>query len=206
MEKIIIELIKSNNQLKKDVNELKKWAQVKKKKMNILEWLNDSLSKNQDYLPLENYKEYISDIIITRKYLIQVFNSDLISGIQEILENYIKEKSLLSNTPSPFQSFNQKDNIIYVYTENSKWEVLSKDNFNKMIFPISKLILIEFNNWKEENKNKLYTEDFSTVVIQNTKKVIGGDIPLEKQQSKIYKNLYTYLKNDLQKTIEYEFI
>ena len=204
LEKIIIELIKSNNQLKKDVNELKKWAQVKKRKINILDWLNDSLSKTEEYLPIENYTEYISNIVITRKDLEYVFNSDLISGIQEIIENYMNAKS--SKSCVPFQSFDQKDNIIYVYTDNLKWEFLSQQMFNKIIFPISKLILIEFGNWKEENKDKLYADDFSTIVIQNTKKVIGGDIPLEKQQNKIYRNMYKYLKKNLQNTIEYEFI
>jgi hypothetical protein len=203
-EKIIIELIKSNNQLKKDVKELKKWAQVKKKKINILEWLNNDCVKPEEYYPKKNYKEFISNIEITRKDLEEIFGSDLIGGIQEILENYIKEIS--KKMPVPLKSFNQKDNTIYVYTENTKWELLSHDDFNKLIFPITKKILKEFSNWKEENEDKLYTDDFSMVVIQNTKKVIGGDISLEKQQSKIYKNLYKYLKKDLQNTIEYEFI
>jgi len=206
LEKIVIELIKSNNQLKNDVNELKKWVQVKKKKINILEWLNDTLSKTDEYLPIENYKEYLSNIVITRKHLECIFNSDLTIAIQEIIENYIKEKSLLSKRCVPFQSFNQKDNTIYIYTENSKWKILSRETFNKIIFPISQKILEEFSKWKQENEDKLYTDDFSTIVIQNQKKVIGGDISFEKLQDKMYKNLYKYLKKNLQNITEFEFI
>jgi GR25 family glycosyltransferase involved in LPS biosynthesis len=204
LEKIIIELIKSNNQLKKDVKELKKWAQIKKKKINILEWLNNDSAKPDEYYPKINYKEFISNIEITRKDLEEIFNTDLFIGIEEILEKYIKEVSI--NASIPLKSFNQKDNTIYVYTENAKWELLSHDDFNKLIFPITKKILKEFSNWKKDNDEKLYTEEFSSIVIQNTKKVIGGDISIEKQQNKIYKNLYKYLKKDLQNTIEYEFL
>ena len=146
----------------------------------------------------------MSKLIITRKDLERVFNSDLIDCIGVILENYIKTES--DDKELPFQSFDQKENIIYIYSENLKWEILSKENFNNIIFSISKQLLKEFGKWKEDNEDKLYRDDFSTIFIQNTKKVIGGDIPLEKQQNKIHKNFYKYLKKNLQNTIEYEFI
>ena len=197
LQDIVIELINSNIKLRKDVEELKKWVQTKKRKINILEWLNEKTASNPTQ---KTHKEYMVDLIVSRKDLELVFNTDLITGVQDILEKYFS-----SNDMAPFQSFDQKDNIIYVYTENSKWELLSTDDFNKMIFKITKQILTEFQKWKQENEHKLYTDHFSTIVIQNTKKVIGGNISLEKQQDKIHRNLYKYFKKNLQNTIEYEF-
>ena len=204
LKEVVTELVKSNIKLRKDMEELKKWIQKKKKKMNIIEWLNENLRSNPSEKPIQNYKEYMSDLIITRKELEIVFKLDLIDGIGVILENYIKKHS---NTKEiPFQSFDQKDNIIYVYSENMQWEVMCKENFNNIIFSISKQILKEFGKWKQDNEDKLCRDDFSTIFIQNTKKVIGGDIPLEKQQNKIHKNFYKYLKKNLQNIIQYEFI
>ena len=197
LQEIVVELINCNIKLRKDVEELKKWVQTKKRKINILEWLNENPGSN----PIQtNYKDYMVNLIVSRKDLEIVFNTDLITGVQDILEKYFSE-----NDMAPFQSFDQKDNLIYAYTENSKWELLLNDDFNKMIFKITKQFLTEFQRWKEENEDKLYTDHFSTIVIQNTKKVIGGNISLEKQQDKIHRNLYKYFKKNLQNTIEYEF-
>jgi len=201
LEEIVLELVRSNIKLKKDIDELKRWVQTKKRKINILEWINEKMQSNPTQIPEKNYKEYISDIVITRKDLEIVFKSDLINGIQEILEKHFSSSEIL-----PFKSFDQKDNTIYVYTENSKWELLLTEDFNKRIFQISKQLLTEFQKWKEENEYQLYTDNFSTICIQNMKKVIGGDVSLDKQQSKIHRNLYKYLKKNLQNTIEYEFV
>jgi len=197
LQEIVVELINCNIKLRKDVEELKKWVQTKKRKINILEWLNETPGSNPTQT---NYKDYMVNLIVSRKDLEIVFNTDLITGVQDILEKYFSE-----NDMAPFQSFDQKDNLIYAYTEKSKWELLSNDDFNKMIFKITKQFLTEFQRWKEENEDKLYTDHFSTIVIQNTKKVIGGNISLEKQQDKIHRNLYKYFKKNLQNTIEYEF-
>lgn len=197
---IVMELVKSNSKLRKDVEELKRFTQTKKKKINILEWLNENYKKENS--TILNYKEYISNLIITRKELELVFNLDLINGIQIILEKYIERREI---EIIPFQCFDQKNNVIYVFTENNKWELLSSEDFNKIIFNISKKLLIEFGKWKEENEEQLYTDEFSTIFIQNTKKVIGGDMSLEKLQNKIHINLYKYLKKNLQNIIQYEF-
>jgi len=213
---IVMELVKSNNKLRKDVEKLKRYVQLTNNKINILELLNEPETQQQlssqtqtqplthpltqplthplTQIPTQNYKEYMSNLVIKRKHLEIVFNSDLINGIQEIIENYIKEQTTINNIEIlPFKSFDQKNDKIYVYNENNKWDILSSEDFNKMISIISKQILTEFNKWKDENEDKLYTDNFSPIFIQNTKKVIGN-ISLDKQRIKIHRNLYIYLK------------
>ena len=194
---IIIELVKSNNKLRKDVEELKRWVQTKKRKVIIVDWLNEN------YKPPENYKEFISKLCIAREHLEIIFKSNIIDGIQEILQDFMNNPDNPDNCP--FKSFDQKDNIIYVYNEESKWVLLSSTEFNNIISVIIKNILAELKIWQDENAQKLYTEDFSVIYVQNVKKVIGGDIPIDKQRNKIHRNLYKYLKMNLQNTIEYEF-
>ena len=191
---IVLELVKSNNKLRKDVEELKRWVQTKKKKVIIVDWLNENCKLT------ENYKQFISKLCITRKHLDIIFESNITDGIQEILQNCMNDLNI-----SPFKSFDQKDNTIYVYNEESKWEQLSSTEFNNIISTITKSILAEFKSWQDENEHQLYTDDFSTIYIQNVKKVMGGDISIDKQRIKIHRNLYKYLKMNLQNTIEYEF-
>ena len=196
LSEIVIELIKTNNKLRSDVKELKRWVQVKKKKIVVIDWLNENLKPNIDY------KKFISELIITRKHLEYIFKTNYVEGIQEILQNHI---SNYEENNIPFKSFDQKDNTVYVYNTNQKWELLSPTDFNTVISTISKGILAEFKKWQDENEHQLYTEDFSVTYIQNVKKVMGGDIPIEKLRNKIHKNLYKLLKLNLQSTIQYEF-
>ena len=198
LRKVIMELVKSNNQLRKEVNELKKWVQTKKKKIVVIDWLNINCK------PEQSYKEYMTNLVIERSDLKIIFDSGLIDGIDEILKVYMSRQTKEGQIV-PFSSFDQKNNTLYVYTENGKWELLSPKDFNTIISRLSQQILQEFGKWKDENEEKLCDEDFSSIYIQNTKKVIGGDIPIDKIRNKIQNNLYKYLKKNLQNTIEYEF-
>ena len=193
---IVSELIKSNNKLQNEVADLKRWVQVKKRKIIIVDWLNENYQIN------ENYKEFINNIVVTSNLLEIIFQTNLIEGIQTIFEEYI---SKIEDQKIPLKSFDQKSNTIYVYNEKSKWEVLSSEDFNNIVSILSKKILVEFKIWQDKNQHQLYTDDFSVIYIQNTKKVIGGDISLEKLRREIHRNLYKYLKQNLQNTIEYEF-
>ena len=193
---IVTELIKSNNKLRNEVAELKRWVQVKKRKIVIVDWLNENYQINQ------NYKEFVNNIVVTPNLLEIIFQTNLIEGIQRIFEEYMNK---MEHQKIPLKSFDQKNNTIYVYNEKSKWEVLSSEDFNNIVSILSKKILVEFKIWQDKNEHQLYTDDFSVIYIQNTKKVIGGDIPLEKLRAQIYRNLYKYLKLNLQNTIEYEF-
>ena len=191
---IVVELIKTNSKLQKDVDELKKWVYIKKKKVIIIDWLNLNSKPNI------NYKEFISNIVISQEDLKIIFKSNIIDGIVEILENFIRDKNDI-----PIKSFDQKDNTIYVYNEQCKWEQLSTTEFNSIISLITKNILTEFKKWQDENEDKLYTEEFSPIYLQNVKKVMGGDIPIDKQRNKIHKNIYKLLKMNLQNILEYDF-
>ena len=193
---IVTELIKSNNKLRNEVAELKRWVQVKKRKIVIVDWLNENYQIN------ENYKEFVNNIVVTSNLLEIIFQTNLIEGIQRIFEEYM---SKMEDQKIPFKSFDQKSNTIYVYNEESKWQVLTSEDFNNIVSILSKKILVEFKIWQDKNQHQLYTDDFSVIYIQNTKKIIGGDIPLEKLRRQIHRNLYKYLKLNLQNTIEYEF-
>lgn len=190
------ELIKSNNKLREEVENLKKWAQIQKKKIIIIDWLN------KNYKPNEDYKEYMNKLVITRNDLEIIFQSNLVIGIQEILQNYINK---IDDKECSIKCFDQKENKIFGYNEKGEWEIIIATNFDKIILTITKKIIDEFKKWQDENESKIYTEEFSVIYLENIKKVMGGNMSMEKTHKLIHKNLYKFLKKNLQNIIEYEF-
>ena len=192
MSLLVIELVKSNNKLQKEVVELKKWIQTKKQKFNVSEWLNNN------YVPSINFNKFLKEIEIGREELEIIFKSNNIQGITEILQNIIETRN-----SDLFKSFDQKENTIYVFKE--KWEILSTRDFDELFSLLWKKILHEFKIWQDENESILYTEKFSIIYINNVKKIMGGKESFEKQKSLIHRNLYKFLKQNIESIVEYEF-
>ena len=63
-----------------------------------------------------------------------VFNSNIVDGIQEIFENHIKNYEEI-----PLKSFEQKNDIIYIFN-GDKWELLLNNYYNEIISNIYKEI------------------------------------------------------------------
>jgi hypothetical protein len=195
LSKIVCYLVKANMKLEEEVNELKKWANTKKKKFAVIEWLNEN------YEPKMNLEVWIDTIIVTREHLNHLFKNNYNDGVVNILKEYLplNEENFI-----PLKSFDQKDNTIFVY-KGSKWDVYAHGDFEKLISGISKKLLNEFKVWQDENEDKLYTDEFSALYLQNVKKIMGGNYSVEQQNNAIHRSLYKYLKMNLKNIIQYEF-
>ena len=153
------ELVKSNNKLKAEVAELKKQSKVQKKKIPLLELLE------KNYKPTKNYYELL-DIIITSDNLENIFQSNIVSALPEIIQNRCSIEDIC-----PLQAFDSRENILYVYSD-SKWEEITKNNFDQIIFKIIKSAMIEFKNWENLHKNELHTDNFSQIYFKNISKIM----------------------------------
>lgn len=204
MREILVVLLRQNRKQQQQIDELKKWVQNKKRKINIIDYLNNNvnLDKLAPNKQSNNYSSFVSSIEIGIKELELIFKSNIIDGIIEIFELHIKRYS--ENNKIPICGYSEKDNIIYKYN-NQKWEILSQNSFNEDLSVIYKKIMKEFKNWQDLNEEGLYnSSDFSEMYIKNVKKIMGGDIPIEKQRTKIYRNLYKVIKKDFKQALEYE--
>lgn len=215
MYSILLEVTAKYSQLEKKMEEMTKWTEIKKRKLNVIEWLNET------NLSTISFNEWCSsNIIITRKHLDIMFKHDYIHGCIEII------KDLLSSTDLnklPLKSFNQKENTLFIATLNTfnceeegndndkesssyiKWEIMSDKIFIEFISKISKQLLTEFIKWQKENADKIYDDEFSNKYAVNFQKILGGNNTQEYNNSRIKKELYKYLKTNLKNIIEYEF-
>ena len=192
---LVCYLLKSNIKLENELNDLKKWVQTKKKKFAVLDWLNET------YFPSKDIDKWIKSIDVKRNHLEYLFKNSYTEGILNIMKEYLP---LSEENYLPLKSFDQKDNTIFIY-KNDKWIVLEYLEFEKIIQLISKKIIYEFKKWQDENEDKLYTDDFSVIYIQNVKKIMGGNHTVEQQNNIIHKQLYKLLKMNLKNIIQYEF-
>ena len=103
---ILLELGNKYNRLEEKVDELNKWVVKKKKKINVIDWLNTNITPE---IKFENLIEKIKIIDDDIKYL---FENNFIDTLNHIFSRNIYN---LSESEYPIFAFVQKTNIFYIY-------------------------------------------------------------------------------------------
>jgi hypothetical protein len=103
---IVKTLVQENIKLKKDMEKIKNWVHTKKKKINIINWLNENKK------PVLTFQEWKLKINIYDSDLNLIFDNGFITGIAYILERNLKLTEEL-----PIRAFQQKSNCLYIYED-----------------------------------------------------------------------------------------
>jgi hypothetical protein len=188
---VVMEMTLKYNQLEKKYNEMAKLVNVKKQKLDIIDWLDSNYSNSTDYMT------WLEQITIKREHLEFLFQSDYAQGVINVLRQYLP----LENDKRPLRAFATKDCIFYIFEKN-KWTIIDSDNYNKLMYLFDKKFMSEFLSWQNENKDKLHLDDFSLIYAKNVKKIMATR---EQLYSRIKKELYNYLRTDLPNIMEYTF-
>ena len=190
----ITHLLAESNELKQELNELKRMQYKERQKIKIIDWLN------RLYKPTINYKAIQKSIDINENTLEAIFTTNLLNVIIEILLKNIHKGE---DKEYCFKAFDQKPNKIYVFTEEESWKLLTETEFGLILSMISKKILDEFAKWQDKYSSDLYIDSFSDIYLVNIKKINSINLHLPKTQLLVYKQLYNKLKQKLE-LIEYE--
>jgi hypothetical protein len=194
----LIDLTGKYSLLEKKVDELMKWTESRKRKLNILDWLNEK------YPNALEYSEWIGEVHVERKQLDVVFKSDYINAMVKLIEfNLLKAVDNES-----LRAFDQKENILFIFYEDDngkKWKVMESEEFITLINVMNKKLMGEFIIWQKENKHRMYEEEFSTVYATNVQKLMCASLSQEQIHSRIKRELYKTIKMNLKNVIEYEF-
>lgn len=195
---------------------MQKWVEKQKKKINIINWLNENNIPTNTFKHLkETFCNQISQQHI--EYLIQ---TNLITTIQNIFEN----NELLS-VSSPIFCLEQKHNTFYIFKEQEKekeqesnkaeneisisitcWDIMTKVEFISLLNFIHSKLLREIIVWKKNNEYAIANEDKMSNLYNKTMiKLMEIDLANDNILCKIKTALFTYLKKDLKNLIEYEF-
>lgn len=222
-EKLYLLLVDLNNKydkLQKDYDELKKYVIIKKKKIDILEYLNSNYIDDYN-IDFDNFIDYITNSLMnigyyqnksniskendrdfSNLYLNYIFDLNFINGIVKILTDIFLSEREKKNIP--IKVFNQKDAIYILIKDDNgskKWILMDNIQFKEFIIKIHKKIINLFSIWQKSVNYKLKDDHFNIIYLENMKKMLG--------QSKIgcgsHGDINLTIKNKLQKNIAENF-
>jgi hypothetical protein len=203
MYNIILELTLKCNKLEEKLEQMTKWVEKKKKKINIIEWLNTNINP-----------EFIFDELINR---LSLNDSDidllLTNGFNEAFcqfasRNIFEKKEQLK---FPLFCLDQKTNCIYVYNKQNSvgeplWYELEKDKLIYFMNKIHMMIAKGLTDWKKNlEKEKRFNEGHMDLYNKTLIKVMDIDFKKESTLNKIKNIIYEAMKTDMKGLIEYDF-
>ena len=201
MYEILLDLGHKFSKMEEKVDELHKWVIKKKKKINVIEWLNNNM------VPEVYFDRLIEKIIIEKEddinYLFKYSFADTLDHIfSRNIYNYRDDYIY------PIFAFNQKSNIFYIY-ENPElgWVECNNDRLAFFLNKVYMKLHRVFMEWKKENAAKIDDdENLSNLCDKTSVKIL--DITFQGPKSciaKIKTNMYMKMKNDIKALVEYEF-
>ena len=220
---LLVDLSNKYNKLQADYDELKKFVITKRKKINIVDYLNNNCITCGS-IDFDSYIEYIiSEIMIhgvynngqkdyDNEYLNLIFENDFINGMVRILSKIIineREKKLL-----PIKVFQQKDEIYVLRQGNDEsqgegegedemyWETMKYDDFKLFIQKIHKKIINLFTIWQKSLEYKMKDEKFNDIYLANMKKMLGQSKVGCGSHGDIYLTIKLNCKNQLVKILK----
>lgn len=194
---IIQELAIKYDKLQDKMNDMQKWVQTKKKKINIIDWLNTNHPQSV------SLQTWMKSIHVTENHVKILMEENIVQTMNAILRNNLQPEK-----GKPFASFSQKTNQIYTFSDDSnEWKLLTQDDYIILIKQIHSRILRELCEWRNKNaKDIAENEKMSELYNKTVIKLMGLNFnPDTSALVKIRANLYNSLKIDLKQTVELEF-
>jgi len=183
--------IKYVNMMEK-MERFEKWIDKKKKKINIIDWLN----KNQ--IPNKNFDQWIYDLKFNSLDI--EFLHD--NSIFQLFNNIWQQNSNII----PISCFIQKQNILFIYNSENKWKQMQTEEFLYLLQKIQNKLIKELISWREDNLHDINNNDSKSILYNKIIiKIMNISLVQDNNYSKLHANLYNYLKMDLKNIMEYEF-
>jgi len=193
---------------------MQKWVEKKKKKINVIQWLNNNTANlNLTDTYLQPFEEWIKDLHVEETHFDLLIENSITITVQCIMEeNIIKSNQLnqtnQSNNNIPIQCFAQKTNMFYIYDETNQWRQMLFEDYSKLLKQLQNKLLNALFKWKEKNKDEINNNDSVSILYNRAIiKLMNMNIGVlhDPVSNKIKANLYNYLKLDLKNLIEYDF-
>ena len=199
MYQMLIELSQKYNRLDEKVDELNKWVIKKKKKINVLEWLNTNIT------PEVVFGNATEKVIVLDEDIEFMLNNTFNDTLNVIFSRSIY---IINEQNNPIIAFSQKPNIFYIYDKIEDacvWSELSKDKLIRFLSIVQMKISKAFCEWKKKNKDILSTDKMATLCDKATVKLMTPEFKQESTLSKIRSIMYGKMKTDMKALVEYEF-
>ena len=195
---IIQELTKKYSNLEKKVEEMQKYVQKTKAKINILQWL----SETESIRPIIKFQDWFQNIIVNEKTIIFLTENTMYQTLEDIFCKNLPTESL-----RPICGFDQKNGALYICEnlEPCTWVPLNREQFIRNLNRLHLKILNELLAWRDKNEELISNCDKMSEKYNKTmSKLMGINFTQEAVFSKIKCSLFGYLKKDIKGLLEYE--
>ena len=199
MFQMLIELGQKYNKLEEKVEEINKWVVKKKKKINVLEWLNTNIKSNI------YFHDILDKIIITNDDIKFLFENSFYDVLHEIFTRTIYHSNPESED-NPIFAFVQKTNMFYIYDSDNTWIELTRERLIKFLNKVHMKVFTAFYEWKKTRTSQIRGDpQLETACDKALIKLSNIDFKQETILSKVRSQMFTSLKTDLKALVEYEF-
>jgi hypothetical protein len=211
MYKIIESLTIKYNKLEEKMEQIQKWVDKKKKKINIIDWLNenDKIKPSYDFNSINDK----ININITQSTIDFLFTNSFYDTVNEILTNFYNSNNN-SSQEIPLFAFNQKSNLIYVFNksaattveEQSSWKEITKEQLVDFLDKIQTKITRCLKEWKKIHEDKVRNDNkFSELYSKTIIKIMDVKFNNETTITRYKSLVYNKIKIDMKSLIEYEY-
>lgn len=219
---IILHLTNKCEIMEKKLEKISNTYNKDKKKINVLEWLNNNkIYIDDDEKEIPVFQEWINTINIVEEDMNYVSEHTFLDGLKYIIKRLLREIDTGDyNMYIPIRAFDQRENLFYIYDYNEdygnineikndirekKWILMSQEKLNQLFTKISKGLITQLRIWKDKNIHRISEDSFTQVYANHVKKITGGQLSIQEQQNKFRKYLYNSIKINIKTFIECEY-
>lgn len=196
MYQMILQLAEKYHKLEEKTTEMNKWVVKKKKKMDVVVWLNESVKPDYEF-------DMLIDLVVIGE-----------ADVEFMLENSLHEtiyrvlfRALISSEDVvvPVFAFNQKQGVLYMY-EKEQWSELPADRLTRLLNICQRKISKAMLDWKKNHKDEINASDaFATRYDKAVLRLMSVEFRADCHLNKVKNSVYARLKTDAKTVIEYEF-
>ena len=139
---IVQELSIKYNALENQLSEMQKWVEKKKKKINVVSWLNMNIE------PTMHFQEWTNSFVIHEEHFQFLMGNTITDCFQHILEEHLTTPAQIY----PIKCFSQKSNLFYIFTPEKEWRQMAFEDFTYLLKIIQSKLLKSLSSWKIQNK------------------------------------------------------
>ena len=204
---IVQELAIKNKKLEEKMEDMLKWIDKKKKKIDIVSWLNINIPPDSI---ADMFSTWIHSLTIQEDDVTMLLTENFTVTANNILKNNLKSGGDGNN---PIVAFDTHAFYICDRRQSSDtpsntktWIKMTADDFTRLVGAIHSKLLKEICSWRQKNqekmlKNEKMEESFNRMIV----KFMGASpTSTDVNQDKIKHYLHTLVKRDLN-VVEYEF-
>jgi hypothetical protein len=196
---IVQELAVKCQTMEEKMNDMQKWANKTKQKLNILQWLNANIESSTF---IEEWSK--THIQVTEEDNQMLLEETFIHTMQHIFRKTIEK----AEAQIPIFCFSQKQNQFYCFSqEASTWTHFEMSDFILMLKRIHQKMVRALCDWQTKNTDKINQSDkmqllYNKTLLKLMNVNFGHDSPVV---SKIKNDLFQFIKKDMKTIIEYEY-